>query len=423
MTIGPEPKPIRTGATLHSLAISFGILTGYKLHARTFGGRSNGDLDMRHENVVTIQKWINLMSLMIDEYKGKGRYVTMDSAYMGDIMAQVGREVWGMNMVGTVQCNRSGAPDTKVTTKKMKPGTYETTMWQHNNKPLVFAAWGDNSVVKTLSNCHGPVILPAGEGVSRKRKGNDGRRERESTEVTCPAQMKYYCQTFHLIDKGNGAKAPYDMGGKSRKHNWTPKIIFRLINMTMINAYRIYKALVVTRTPDRRLLSMREAIKELTFSLMQRGTLMRKREPSHPGPKVDCSRILGWVSGNKVRSNAKHHGAAEPACQEKWSAWRILSRMLKTQTWRTHQSVGAKKRGRGKCCWENCPGLKATNAKRKRSYDTVMICEQCSAKAGSNVWLCSGQKGDDVLPCHIEYHKKHFNKEFPSTAGGGTHLH
>ncbi len=47
---------------------------------------------------------INLMSLMINKYKGEGRYVTMDSAYMGDIMAQVGREVWGMNMVGTVQC-------------------------------------------------------------------------------------------------------------------------------------------------------------------------------------------------------------------------------------------------------------------------------------------------------------------------------
>ncbi len=56
------------------------------------------------------------MSKMINEYKGEGQYATMDSAYMGDIMAQVGRKVWGMNMVGTVQCNRLGAPDTKATT-------------------------------------------------------------------------------------------------------------------------------------------------------------------------------------------------------------------------------------------------------------------------------------------------------------------
>ena len=147
-----------------------------------------------------------------------------------------------MNIVGMVQCNRSGAPDTKVMTKKMKTGTYKTTMWQHSNNLLVFAAWGDNSVVKTPPNCHGPVILPVGEGVSWKRKGDDGRRERESMEVSC--------------------------------------------------------------------------------------------------------------------------------------------------------------------------------AKRKRSYNAVMSCKQCSAKAGSNVWLCSGQKGDDVLPCHINYHKRHFNKEFPSTMGG-----
>ena len=105
ITCGPEPKPIRTGATLHSLAVSFGLLAGYKLHARTFGGKNDGDLGMLHDSCMTIQKWINLLLLMVDDYKGAGRYITMDSAYMGDIMAQVGREVWGMNMVGTVQCN------------------------------------------------------------------------------------------------------------------------------------------------------------------------------------------------------------------------------------------------------------------------------------------------------------------------------
>ena len=31
MTLGPEPKPIRTGATLHSLCVSYGDLATYKL--------------------------------------------------------------------------------------------------------------------------------------------------------------------------------------------------------------------------------------------------------------------------------------------------------------------------------------------------------------------------------------------------------
>jgi hypothetical protein len=31
MTLGPEPKPIQTGATLHSLCVSYGDLATYKL--------------------------------------------------------------------------------------------------------------------------------------------------------------------------------------------------------------------------------------------------------------------------------------------------------------------------------------------------------------------------------------------------------
>jgi hypothetical protein len=292
ITCRPEPKPIRTGATLHSMAMSFSPLTGYKLHARTFVRKNDSDLGMVHKNCASIQKWINLISLMLKDYKGQGRYMTMDSAYMGDIMAQVGREVWGMNMVGTVQCNRSGA-DTTETTKKMKPGTYDSVMWQHNNKPLMFAAWGDNSVVKTLSNCHGPEVLAAGVGVNWKRRCNNGKRERVSMEVPCPAQMKYYCQTFHLIDKGNGAEETYDMGGKSRTHNWSPKIIFWLINMTMANAYQIYCTMVTERTYDCKCLSMKDTIKEETFALMQRGAPMRTREALHPQPEIDLSRLHG----------------------------------------------------------------------------------------------------------------------------------
>jgi hypothetical protein len=33
MTIGPEPKPIRTGATLHTICVTDGPLSTYKLFA------------------------------------------------------------------------------------------------------------------------------------------------------------------------------------------------------------------------------------------------------------------------------------------------------------------------------------------------------------------------------------------------------
>ncbi len=56
ITCGPEPKPIRTGATLHSLAVSFGLLAGDKLHARTLGRKNDGDLGMLHDSCMMIQK-------------------------------------------------------------------------------------------------------------------------------------------------------------------------------------------------------------------------------------------------------------------------------------------------------------------------------------------------------------------------------
>ena len=88
MTIGPEPKPIRTGMTLHSLWVTHGSLRTYKLFGRAYGGRSDEDLDIKHQNTATLQKWINLYDIMLDNFKGQqGHCVTMDSAYMGDIMA------------------------------------------------------------------------------------------------------------------------------------------------------------------------------------------------------------------------------------------------------------------------------------------------------------------------------------------------
>ena len=49
-------------------------------------------------------------------------------------------------------------------------------------------------------------------------------------------QMVAYCKTFNLIDKGNA-------NGGSKTHGRTPKLSFRLFNMTLNNMYRIYTCL------------------------------------------------------------------------------------------------------------------------------------------------------------------------------------
>ena len=103
MTIGPEPKPIRTGATLHTVCVTHGPLSTYKLFARVYGGKYDQDIDRHNKNTVTKLKMVSLYDFMLDPFKHNGHCVVMDSAYMSDAMCQVGREEWKINMVGTCQ--------------------------------------------------------------------------------------------------------------------------------------------------------------------------------------------------------------------------------------------------------------------------------------------------------------------------------
>jgi hypothetical protein len=69
ITQGPDPKPIHTGATIHSLANTHGNLASYKVHVRVFSGAMDKDLAKQNEDIVTTQKWVNLLSLMLNNFK------------------------------------------------------------------------------------------------------------------------------------------------------------------------------------------------------------------------------------------------------------------------------------------------------------------------------------------------------------------
>ena len=49
-----------------------------------------------------------------------------------------------------------------------------------------------------------------------------------------------YCKMFHLINKGNGKEAKYNMAGKSRSHNLAPTLLFWVVNMALNDAYLVY---------------------------------------------------------------------------------------------------------------------------------------------------------------------------------------
>ena len=98
----------------------------------------------------------------------------MDSAYMGQLLAMLAREVWKINVVGTTQTNRCGPDGAWVKKAKtaLKVRSYESFL--SRIQPLCVALWGDNNIVTTLSNHHPPRLLRAGTGVNRRLLGNGG---------------------------------------------------------------------------------------------------------------------------------------------------------------------------------------------------------------------------------------------------------
>jgi hypothetical protein len=386
---------------------------------------------------------------MLHPFKHKGHNVVMDSAYMSDAMCQVGREEWKINMVGTVKTDQCGAgPLGKAACKAkvIEIHTHESLIYQHNTKPLCYAVWGDNNFVKTLSNFHSPVIMTG--GIKRKKRNLiTKRREREFSDDDCPVQQKSYCNTYHKIDKGNGAEAKYDLSTESHLHGWGPKLAARLFNMNTNNAYKLYCSLYKKHHPERKPMELKDCINNLTHSLLQQGDDMRQRLPGCPpsASKDLTSTVSG--DGRATRADAKNQPFTPVAGPNGTGAVHagttttpgsaLTARGLHYQevafnkrqrdyVSRVHQPMPMLVRGEGeksgsgaRCDYKKCPGL---NIKSKRivSYKTIYQCEQCTVEKKRPIFLCHTTKKINgkptVVSCHLKYHaEKEFLKTISTT--------
>ncbi|OEU11447.1 hypothetical protein FRACYDRAFT_245186 [Fragilariopsis cylindrus CCMP1102] len=427
MTIGPDPKPIRTGATLHTVCITQGPLSSYKLYARVYGGKDDQDMNVHHKHTVKRAKMVSLYDFMLESFKHKGHCVVMDSAYMSDAMAQIGRNHWGINMVGTCQSDRTGAGKlgkADVKAKEVVIGSHESLMYQHNTKPLLYTVWGDNNFVKTLSNFHSPVVVRGGMK-RKKRNRSTKRRDREFTDVDCPLQQKDYCETYHLIDKGNGAEAKYDLSTESHLHGWSPKLAARYFNMNINNAYKIHCYLFKKHHPTKVVMPLKECIHNLTHSLLQRGDTMRKRGSGAPPKATKDISTSSSVDGRKVRSDSVRQPFTSPTTTVTGTPQTPVSgldrrtlqyrqvafkRRKEQQPGRSHMSIPVVVKNNtatSYCKYNKCPG-KNTGAKRKRAYMSKYACEECGLEKGIDFWLCNSTKDVDgtlvVVDCHTAYH-------------------
>jgi hypothetical protein len=124
------------------------------------------------------------------------------------------------------------------------------------------------------SSWNTPPTIVEGGMKRRVRDPVTGKRSRDQTDVDCNAQQIDYCNTYHKIDKGNGAEAKYDLSTESHLHGWAPKLAARYFNMNLNNAYKLYCVIYKMVHPDRKCMPLKECIHNLTHSLLQRGDPM-----------------------------------------------------------------------------------------------------------------------------------------------------
>ncbi|KAL3775048.1 hypothetical protein ACHAW5_007512 [Stephanodiscus triporus] len=264
----------------------------------------------------------------------------------------------------------------------MKIGTYESTIWEQNSKNLVFAAWSDNAIVKTLSNYHGATILDAENGLMRQGKDKNKKREMK--------QKPNYCETLHLIDKGNGAEAKYDMAGKEPVPQLGPKACVPPLQ----------------HGDEQRLCHVQRVGCEGRWGSDAHGEINEGADtcivPARREHETQCSdasahlrdmnRVDGHAKGQRFEGQKVGGDDVSPKSTVAISRKGQLVRQQKAMV-AIHLPMPTAMRG--SAAGQDALGSKIANSE-------------------SNVYLCHSVKNGEVVSCHIAYHKRNHNTVFKS---------
>ena len=99
----------------------------YKLYTRMYGGASC-NIQGWHEHTQNEAKFVNLFDMMLSNFFGRV-IMLRATQHMGNNMAQVSQKIWNINIVGTIQVNRTGDPMAAyLKGNPMKKRTYKYKM-------------------------------------------------------------------------------------------------------------------------------------------------------------------------------------------------------------------------------------------------------------------------------------------------------
>ena len=375
MTLGPDPKPVRTGSTAHTICVGQGPLMRFLMAWRTYGGRTDEGLAS-----LDTGKWIQLFDTMVKPWIGKGHVVTLDSAYNSEKLIDQAR-VKGVNVVRTFMWDRFGASsnngrvlttaelhagltntpfDMDFLKKTLKIRTHETMFAQREDCKMTLCVWADNGFVRVATNMLDVEVAP--DSVLRRTIGSDGKRNADATLVDAPISIAQYQKTYNKIDQFNKEALKDNLFSKSMHHNWAPKISFALYSCGIENAYLVYKA--VGGKDDRRTCKI-----NLAQHLLAAGPAVRKTPPIHPAftpPKAPSLEKRVSQPTDRLGSESPAASATPAVVNMSPPASDVSPRKrrgLESKTaqaaghvWRKHQTVFDDSYvNQGHCGFANCP--------------------------------------------------------------------
>ena len=155
-------------------------------------------------------------------------------------------------------------------------------------------------------------------------------------------------------------------------------------------------------------MTMPEAMKEATHTLLHRGATMRMYDAKHPPPVRDLTNAFDSTA-RVFRSDSKHgtvsnsHVRIGEGATRTDSQKRALQMQKQKNPWYTHQPSPRVTKTPQLCKYGACPGLRRKN-KRKRAFTTKMKCEECSVMANRDMFFCMTINKKDIRNCHYRYH-------------------
>ena len=223
--------------------------------------------------------------------EGKGHIVAFDRFFSSIPLVDRLYDI-GVNAVGTIKKSKADQPI--LFESDLRQDQYVGRIGGKGPRKAIFM-WHDTKTFRVISNYHGSDLVE----VERRQK--DGKYKKK----TCPKAFADYGKYMGGVDTANQMRSYYERDRRSKK--WWHRLLFSLLETTLVNSWIIYKDLVKRNmaTGDEegephKLLHFKRSV---TMSLLARGLNSERQRAGRIGrlaPKIHPS---AQVKNKRRKSN------------------------------------------------------------------------------------------------------------------------